>query len=125
VDCVGEPPITNILRGPNDSSIRAMAEDGQACLREVFVRGDPNGDGSFNITDPIFVLGFLFLGGPEPSCAKTADADDSGGPLNLTDAIFLLNWLFLGGPNPRPPFPDCRPDPTPDGLDCDRFVCGA
>ena len=49
-----------------------------------FVRGDANGDGSIDITDAIFTLGFLFLGGGAPPCEDAADADDRG-TLEITD----------------------------------------
>lgn len=66
-----------------------------------FVRGDANADGKINITDAIFVLNFLFLGGATPRCLDAADADDkSERAVNITDAIYLLNFLFLGGPSP-------------------------
>ncbi|MBN1441262.1 MAG: hypothetical protein JXA90_01070, partial [Planctomycetes bacterium] len=32
------------------------------CLRA----GDSNGDGDLNISDPIYLLAYLFLGGPAP-----------------------------------------------------------
>ena len=87
---------------------------------DLFVRGDADGSGAINITDGIFVLNFLFLGGPDPGCAFAADADDSG-TINITDGIFILNFLFLGGPEPPTPHPECGTDPTAnqgEGLDC-------
>jgi hypothetical protein len=83
----------------------------------IFVRGDSNGDGSVDISDPICLLGFLFLGGPAPGCADAADADDSG-ILDITDAVTALTTLFLGsgaGGIAQPyPLPDR--DPTFDNL---------
>jgi hypothetical protein len=89
-----------------------------------FHRGDPNGDGSMNITDGIFVLNFLFLGGSKPGCMESADANDDGA-VNITDGIYMLNYLFLGGPAPRAPgapAQPCGPDPagSPD-LGCDAY----
>ncbi|MEM7231284.1 MAG: hypothetical protein AAF517_03865, partial [Planctomycetota bacterium] len=83
-----------------------------------FVRGDADASGAVNITDGIFILNFLFLGGADPSCADAADADDSGA-VNITDGIFVLNFLFLGGGDPAAPYPDCGVDPTAeDATDC-------
>ena len=79
-----------------------------------FVRADANGDGGINITDGIFVLNFLFLGGPPPPCEDAADSNDDGG-INITDGIYILNFLFLGGPEPLPPYPGCGVDPEGDG----------
>jgi hypothetical protein len=81
-----------------------------------FRRGDVNGDGLLDITDPIAELDWFFLGGQAPSCQDTADADDDG-QLDLTDPIAILNRLFLGAaPLPPPGSDDCGEDPTPDGI---------
>jgi hypothetical protein len=84
-----------------------------------FVRGDANADGRVDLSDGIFIIGFLFLGSGRPSCLKAADADASG-RLELTDTIFLLNRLFRGGPPPPPPFPSCG-DHTGAALSCEAF----
>ena len=89
-----------------------------------FLRGDVNNDGTLNITDPINILGFLFLGNPtDLQCEDAADANDSGN-INITDSIHLLNYLF--NPNPTDgtdkiplPYPDKDSDPTADSIGCD------
>jgi DNA-binding beta-propeller fold protein YncE len=82
-----------------------------------FIRGESNADGRLDLTDAVFTLLHLFLGGREPSCLKSADTDDSG-VVELTDAIRLLRFLFLGGGAPEAPFPGCGGDGTPDALTC-------
>jgi hypothetical protein len=89
-----------------------------------FRRGDTDADGRKNITDAIFLLNFLFLGGKRPLCFDAADADDTG-VLNITDAIYLLNFLFLGGPPPPAPgAEDCGTDETGDRLEECRYPEG-
>jgi hypothetical protein len=83
-------------------------------------RGDPNGDGSVNITDPIAILEVLFLGVGALACEDGADADDSGS-LEITDPIYLLGFLFLGGPPPEAPFASCGPDPSFDSIRCASY----
>ena len=89
-----------------------------ALVRPRFHRGDPNDDGTANITDGIYILNFLFLGGPPPTCDESADANNDGG-VNITDGIYVLNFLFLGGPAPPAPGPPeggpCGEDPDPAG----------
>ncbi len=65
------------------------------------LRGDLDRDGGLALTDAIIILGFLFIGGPEPFCDPVANVDGLDG-LNVTDAIYLLSFLFLGGPPPPP-----------------------
>ncbi|MCZ6793142.1 MAG: hypothetical protein O7J95_05960, partial [Planctomycetota bacterium] len=87
----------------------------------LFSRGDANADTSIDISDAIFILAFLFLGGADPVCHESLDIDD-GGEINITDAVNLLVGLFLGGTEPAPPFPECGLDPTPnDGQTCESF----
>ena len=92
-----------------------------------FIRGDANGDGSYDLTDPVSVLRFLFNGQSQlVSCQDAADADDSGS-LEISDAVTLLMLLFNGGDPLPEPFVECGLDPTPDdGLTCDRQTadCG-
>ncbi len=83
-----------------------------------FRRGDVDGSGVLSLSDPIQMLGRLFLGGSyDQDCEDAVDADDDG-IIGLTDAIVILEYLFLGGPRTAPPGPlECGPDPTTgDGL---------
>ncbi len=88
----------------------------------AFVRGDCNGDGALDISDPVALLSHLFLPqGTSPSCEDSCDANDSGS-LELADALAALNSMFLmQGPLP-PPSLSCGVDPTPETLGCDSFA---
>jgi ELWxxDGT repeat protein len=93
----------------------------------LFHRGDPNSSGTTNISDGIAIFGFLFLGGPAPTCSESADVNNNG-EIDITDGISLLNWLFLGGPPPAapgPPTADCGVDPdapgSPGDLGCEAY----
>ncbi len=76
----------------------------------IFFRGDVNGDGSMNISDPIDLAYYLFGSGPIPdSCAQVWDADGNGA-VDVTDVNYLLDYLFAGGPPPTPSLVLCYPD---------------
>mgnify|MGYP002638764144 CR=1 FL=1 len=81
-----------------------------------FARSDCNGDGGFDISDAIAVLGALF-GGPALACVDSCDGNDDG-IFDLADAIFILAHRFSGGPDPSAPYPACGVDPTADGVSC-------
>ena len=66
------------------AEVEVSGEEGPPDPVGGFFRGDADNSGAVNITDGIFVLNFLFLGGPDPSCMDAADADDSGAT-NITD----------------------------------------
>ena len=87
-----------------------------------FIRGDPDHSGIVNMTDAVFILSFLFLGGESPTCFDASDTDNNG-IVQLTDGIFLLNYLFSGGRPPPAPYPRCGPDRGDfvDQLSCESF----
>src|SRR5690606_21806312 len=83
-----------------------------------FRRGDADGNGSVNVTDPIYIQNYLFLAGPPPDCLDSADTNDDA-DINISDSIYLLQYLFMGSGNP-PPWPHlvCGCDPSVDALEC-------
>ncbi len=83
-----------------------------------FIRADADLNGLLDLSDPVFTLNALFLGGPQPDCSDAADADDTGS-VDISDPIFSLNYQFLGGPPPPAPYPNAGLDGTSDPLvDC-------
>jgi alpha-mannosidase len=88
--------------------------------QKSFQRGDGNGDGKLDISDPVWILLYLFVGNVRSECAKTADANDDG-TVNVSDAISLLNFIFSDGPPPSVPFFTCGVDATADDLSCDAY----
>jgi parallel beta-helix repeat protein len=85
-----------------------------------FVRGDVDGKGRIDISDPIFLLGYLFLGGRAPDCLDAADANDDG-ILDLSDAVYSLTFQFQGGKAPKSPYPGCGIEGRIDALDCREY----
>lgn len=64
--------------------------------------GDANNDGMINITDVIYLVGYIFSGGPAPDPLRIGDADCNG-LVNISDAVFLVNYIFGSGPAPNCP----------------------
>jgi hypothetical protein len=60
------------------------------------LRGNANNDSNIDISDPAYILNYLFIGGPAPPCDDVADANFDG-KLDLSDAVYILRALFLGG----------------------------
>jgi hypothetical protein len=61
--------------------------------------GDANADGAVALGDAIYILNYLFKGGPDPCPMEAGDANCTGAA-DLGDAIYILNYLFKGGPSP-------------------------
>jgi len=64
--------------------------------------GDPNADEAVNLADAVYLINYVFKGGPapNPSCVADANGDDA---VNLADAVYLINYIFKGGPTPVDP----------------------
>ncbi len=74
----------------------------------AFESGDTNGDSNRDLSDGLYLLDHLFVGGPAPvpyACGTDIPSRDNGdvngdSVLDLSDGVYLLGWLFLGGPEP-------------------------
>ncbi len=130
VDCLGvsTAPIRNIVTTENGQSIDLIVapDNVQLCRppSQGFRRGDSNEDANVDISDAVFSLSYLFLGGPTPTCLDAADANDDG-RVDLSDAVYTLGFKFLGGPEIPAPGPNnCGKDPTTDSLvECSYNKC--
>ncbi len=61
--------------------------------------GDANGDGDINAEDIIYLINYLFRGGPPPYIMAAGDANGDG-EVNAGDIVYLIQYLFHGGPPP-------------------------
>ncbi len=61
--------------------------------------GDVNGSGLINISDVVYLINYIFSGGPAPNPIEIGDADCSG-LVNISDAVYLVNYIFSGGAIP-------------------------
>lgn len=81
---------------PNSCSIDATFE--QLDFYECFMCGDVNNSGSLNVSDVIYMINYIFAGGPPPPyCVGNANGDCV---LSISDAVFIINYIFGGGPSP-------------------------
>jgi len=62
----------------------------------VSICGDVNGDSETEIDDIIYVVAYVYLGGPPPEPMETGDVDCSGS-INLLDIVYYINYMFRGG----------------------------
>ena len=61
--------------------------------------GDANRDDKVTKTDVIFLINYLFKGGPQSNPAYIGDANCDGS-VNISDVVYLVSYLFKGGPPP-------------------------
>jgi hypothetical protein len=64
-----------------------------------YMIGDANGDRKIDVTDIVYLMNYLFIGGPAPEPLETGDADCDGA-VDDADVVYLINYLFTGGSAP-------------------------
>jgi hypothetical protein len=64
-----------------------------------FMCGDANGDGTINVADPVFLIEYIFKGGPPPNPLAAGDVNCDG-DINVSDVVYMIDYIFKGGPPP-------------------------
>lgn len=63
------------------------------------VCGDADCNGIITISDAVYLINYIFAGGPVPCTIQAGDADGNG-IITISDAVYLINYIFAGGPAP-------------------------
>ncbi|MGB8658346.1 MAG: dockerin type I repeat-containing protein, partial [Candidatus Zixiibacteriota bacterium] len=63
--------------------------------------GDATGDGIINGGDVIYLVTYLYRGGPAPVCPMERGDATGDGIINGGDVIYLVTYLYRGGPAPN------------------------
>lgn len=64
-----------------------------------YMCGDADGNMIVNISDAVFLIAYIFGGGPAPDPLLAGDADCNA-IVNISDAVYLIAYIFGGGPAP-------------------------
>jgi len=97
---IGEPIRSSPSISP-DSTIYVGADDGYIYAINQCVNGDANGDGIWDLGDVIYLINYLYRGGPPPVSLQAGDAHCDG-IVDLADVVYLINYLYRGGSAPCP-----------------------
>jgi Peptidase family M28/Dockerin type I domain len=65
-----------------------------------YVCGDANRDGGVNVGDAVYLIRYIFRGGPAPYPLDIGDATGDG-LVNVGDAVYMVNYIFKGGDVPH------------------------
>ncbi|MDH4035723.1 MAG: M28 family peptidase, partial [candidate division Zixibacteria bacterium] len=63
--------------------------------------GDIDNNGQIDIGDLVYLVDYMFLGGPPPPVMNSADVDASC-QIDIADLIYVVVYFFDGGPLPLP-----------------------
>jgi hypothetical protein len=109
---LGSPPV-DLVAVVDGVTIVPTTTNGEVTVVEqvgpVFVdylRADTNGDLFVNIADGIWILNYLWQGGPESPCMAAIDANGDGFR-DTSDAMYIIMYRLLDGPAPVGNFPGC------------------
>jgi hypothetical protein len=65
-----------------------------------YLPGDANYDGNVNVGDVVYLVAYVFEGGPAPQPELCIGDVNGDGLVNIGDAVYLTNYIFKGGPGP-------------------------
>jgi hypothetical protein len=74
-----------------------------------YICGDANSDETVNVSDAVYIINYVFVGGdpPDPPESGDANCDET---CNVSDAVWLINFVFTGGNIPCDTDGDNDPD---------------
>ncbi len=64
--------------------------------------GDATFDQFRDISDAVYLLNFIYKGGPWPLHPITSDMNEPDNYIDIEDVLYLLNYLYKRGPDPLP-----------------------
>jgi hypothetical protein len=89
---------TSCMGDGNGNGVDDACEEEEIC---DCIPGDANNDGEVNIGDAVYIIAYVFKGGPPPApyllCSGDANCDCE---LNIGDAVYIIAYVFKGGPPP-------------------------
>jgi len=78
-----------------------------------FICGDANYDQNVNVSDAVYIIGYVFVGGDSPNPIEAGDVNCDRA-CNIADVVWILNYVFLAGFEPCDAdgdgIPDCDPN---------------
>lgn len=66
---------------------------------DPLIVGDANADLKIDVGDAVYIVNYIFRGGPPPLQPAAADANCDG-RINVGDAVYIVHYVFDAGPAP-------------------------
>jgi thermitase len=91
-------------RRVNDAVGWGRVNAARALMMSCTSCGDANNDGTIDIADPVYLIAYIFSGGPAPGdCGYPQGLGDANGDgeIDISDAVYLVSYILSGGPPPH------------------------
>jgi len=75
----------------------------------VYLCGDADGSEAVDIDDVVYLISYIFAGGPSPDPLSAGDVNCADG-IDIDDVVYLITYIFAGGNAPCDPDGDEIPD---------------
>ncbi len=90
---------TVMLTATSTSATGVSDTDSATAL--VFVQnGDADNSGSLDISDAVYLIGYIFNSGADPMPVMDAGDANCDGAVDISDVVFLIAYIFNSGPPP-------------------------
>lgn len=70
----------------------------------IYNCGDVNDDGLVNVGDAVYLIAYIFNGGPPPQPTECIGDANNDGMVNVADVVYIINYVFKQG---DPPGTEC------------------
>jgi len=77
----------------------ADSEEVTITVEDSYMVGDADGTGNIDIDDAVFIIAYVFSGGPSPEPLLAGDCDCSL-TVDIDDAVYIINYIFGDWPAP-------------------------
>jgi immune inhibitor A len=85
-----------------DGSVPAMVDTAGVSITVVdapVTCGDANSDAAVDISDAVYLIGYIFSGGPAPNPLASGNVNCDTA-VDISDVVYLISFIFTGGPAP-------------------------
>ena len=84
---------------PCGETTSGEVEDYTIDVNVSYICGDADGSGTVDVDDVVYMINYVFAGGPAPDPLIVGDVDCSG-DVDVDDVVYLIAYIFSGGPEP-------------------------
>jgi hypothetical protein len=100
------PPLTaggikdTVFLTATSSSLGSVSSVDSATALVFLKHGDADNSGSLDISDPVYIIGYIFSSGAAPAPALAAGDFNCDGFVDVSDCVGLIEYIFSSGPPP-------------------------